>query len=149
MIPGLLLMALGFLGFGLALPGVEVLGSQLDAHTLLFSSVAVLCGYQAALFAVLSKIYAVNEGLLPSDDRYERFFRHVNLERGLLLGSLTFLVGVALLLVVVEIWRRTGFGELNYADTMRWAVPGATLTALGFQTVISSFYASLLGLNRR
>ena len=149
LIPGLLLMALGLLGFGLALPGVEVLGSRLDAHTLLFSSVAVLCGYQAALFAILSKIYAVNEGLLPSDEKYERLFRYINLERGLILGSLTFVIGLALLLVVVEIWRREGFGELDYAETMRWAVPGATLTALGFQTVISSFYASLLGLNRR
>ena len=149
MIPGLILMALGFLGFALALPGVELFGSKLDAHTLLFSSVAVLCGYQSVLFAILSKIYAVNEGLLPSDSKYERFFRHVNLERGLILGSLTFLVGVALLLAVVEIWRRSGFGELDYAETMRWAVPGATLTAVGFQTVISSFYASLLGLSRR
>jgi hypothetical protein len=28
-------------------------------------------------------------------------------------------------------------------------VPGATLTALGFQTVLSSFFMSVLGLRRR
>jgi hypothetical protein len=32
---------------------------------------------------------------------------------------------------------------------MRLVVPGATLTALGFQTVLSSFFMSVLGLRRR
>jgi hypothetical protein len=32
---------------------------------------------------------------------------------------------------------------------MRWVIPGATLTALGFQTVLSSFFVSVLGMKRR
>jgi hypothetical protein len=32
---------------------------------------------------------------------------------------------------------------------MRWVIPGVTLTALGFQTVLSSFFFSILGLRRR
>jgi hypothetical protein len=31
---------------------------------------------------------------------------------------------------------------------MRVVVPGATLTALGFQTLLSSFFMSVLGLKR-
>jgi hypothetical protein len=31
------------------------------------------------------------------------------------------------------------FGALDYRSTMRVAIPGATLTALGVQTVLSSF----------
>ena len=38
---------------------------------------------------------------------------------------------------------------LDYAKTMRWVVPGVTLAALGFQTIISGFFVSLLGLDRR
>jgi len=38
------------------------------------------------------------------------------------------------------------FGELNYAETMRVVIPGVTLTALGFQTVLMSFFLSLLGM---
>lgn len=149
LIPGSLLILLGLVGYGLAIPGVEVLGSVLDAHTLLFSSVALFCGYQSVLFALLGKIYAVNVGLVPSTPRFERFFDWINLERGIALGAVGFIAGIALLLVVVETWRRTGFGNLDYSETMRWAVPGASLTALGFQTVISSFFASLLGLSHR
>jgi hypothetical protein len=43
----------------------------------------------------------------------------------------------------------TGFGNLDYRDTLRWVVPGATLTALGVQTMLSSFFVSILGLSRR
>jgi hypothetical protein len=32
---------------------------------------------------------------------------------------------------------------------MRWVVPGVTLTALGFQTVLSSFFCSMLGMRRK
>jgi hypothetical protein len=32
---------------------------------------------------------------------------------------------------------------------MRLAIPGATLTALGLQTVLGSFFGSILGLRRR
>ena len=42
-----------------------------------------------------------------------------------------------------------GFGHLDYAVTMRWAIPGATLTSLGFQTILSSFFVSVLGMKRR
>jgi hypothetical protein len=31
---------------------------------------------------------------------------------------------------------------------MRWVVPGVTLTALGFQTILSSFFVSILGMKK-
>ena len=45
--------------------------------------------------------------------------------------------------------REHDFGRLEYRETMRWVIPGATLTALGFQTVLASFFVSILGLKRR
>jgi hypothetical protein len=32
---------------------------------------------------------------------------------------------------------------------MRWVIPGVTLAALGFQTILSSFFVSMLGMKRR
>ena len=120
-----------------------------DAHTLLVASLAILCGYQAILFAVLAKTFAITEGLLPADPRFMKAFEIVNLERGLILGAGGFLIGIALLGGAVNQWRLTGFGPLNYAHTMRWVVPGTLLGALGFQTVLWSFFISMLGLRRR
>jgi glycosyltransferase involved in cell wall biosynthesis len=148
-LPGILLILLGLLGYALALPGVRIGGIIFDAHTLLFASLAILSGYQSVLFAIFSKTFAISEGLLPEDRRLTRFFELVNLERGLLLAAAALVLGIALLLVAVNVWRLTGFGPMDYPRTMRLVIPGATLTALGFQTVLASFFVSILGMHRR
>lgn len=148
-VPGLALIALGLLGYALALPAVQIGGVTFDAHTLLFSSLAILMGYQSVLFGIFARTFAVNEGLLPEKPGYKRFFEMVNLERGLVFGLLTLLAGAALLGVAVWQWRAAGFGPLDYARTMRWVIPGVTLAAVGFQTMLSSFLTSMLGLARR
>jgi hypothetical protein len=54
-----------------------------------------------------------------------------------------------LLLAAVNQWRIQNFGQLDYAHTMRFVVPGFTLTALGFQTILSGFFISILGMRRK
>ena len=149
LVPGLLLILLGLIGYAVAMPGMTLNGVTFDAHTLLFASLAILCGYQSSLFAIFSKTFAVSEGLIPEDRRLTRFFEVINLERGLIISGVTLVFGIALLAVAVNHWRLTGFGHLDYAETMRLVVPGVTLTALGFQTMLSSFFVSILGLRRR
>jgi hypothetical protein len=148
-LPGILLVLLGLAGYALAMPGVTIRGVTFDAHTLLFASLAILSGYQSILFAIFSKTFAITEGLLPEDPRLTRFFQVVNLERGLLLAAAALLVGMVLLVAAVNAWRLVGFGPMDYPKTMRLVVPGATLTALGFQTVLASFFVSILGMHRR
>lgn len=149
LVPGILLILLGIAGYAIAVPGLTLGEVTFDAHTLLFASLAILCGYQSILFAILTKTFAINEGLLPEDPRMNRFFKLVNLERGLVTSSITLLVGLVLLLMAINHWRLKSFGHLDYAQTMRLVVPGATLTALGFQTILSSFFVSILGMRRR
>ncbi len=149
LVPGLLLISLGLIGYAVAMPGMTFNGVTFDAHTLLFASLAILCGYQSSLFAIFSKTFAVSEGLIPEDRRLTRFFEVINLERGLIISGVTLVFGIALLAAAVNQWRLTGFGNLDYAETMRLVVPGVTLTALGFQTTLSSFFVSILGLRRR
>lgn len=147
--PGLLLLALGALGFGVAMPGLTFFGATFDAHTLLFASLALTVGYQAVLFGWLARTLAAREGFLPETKLLGWLRNAVSLERGLLFGSLTTAAGVALLLAAVWQWKSVGFGRLDYAHTMRWVIPGVTLTALGFQTVIASFFVAVLGSYRR
>ena len=149
LVPGGMLIALGLVGYALAMPGVTIAGAKLDAHTLLFSSLAIICGYQSVLFAVFTKIFAIRERLHPENPRMTKLFSIVTLERGVVAGAIAGLLGIVLLLAAVGRWVDAGFGPLEYATTMRWVVPGVTLTALGFQTVLSSFFMSILGMNRR
>ena len=147
--PGILIIVLGLVGYGVALPGLRIRGINFDVHTLLFASLAIICGYQSVLFAVMTKIFAISQGLLPQDKRMTRLFEIVNLERGWIAGAILMLVGLAFLAIAVVEWYGRHFGNLDYERTMRWVIPGVTLTALGFQTVLSSFFFSILGMKRR
>lgn len=148
-IPGALLILLGLIGYTVAMPGTKLGGVTFDAHTLLFASLAILCGYQSILFAVFTKTFAIGEGWMPEDPFMTRFYEVINLERGLIIAAGSLLIGSMLLLAAVNQWRLAEFGRLDYAETMRLVVPGVTLTALGFQTVFSSFFVSILGMRRR
>ncbi|QDS97913.1 glycosyltransferase family 2 protein [Adhaeretor mobilis] len=147
--PGLGLVLLGFLGYSLAIPGVEVFGATLDAHTLLVSSLFVLTGFQLVQFAAFAKTFAVSEGLVPFDRRLERICEVLSLERCLVAGSIAAITGIGLIAAATSSWQAAGFGALDYASTMRWVIPGVTLAALGFQTIFASFFISILRMARR
>jgi glycosyltransferase involved in cell wall biosynthesis len=149
LLPGLFLILAGILGYVIALPGLTLGGVTFDAHTLLFASLAILCGYQLVVFAISTKTFAISEGLLPEDPRMNRFFELVYLERGLIVSLIVLLIGIGLLTAAILKWRAVGFGRLDYAHTMRFVIPGATLTALSIQTIFSSFFVSILGMRRR
>ncbi len=97
----------------------------------------------------MTKIFAIGEGLLPRDARMERLFRQVTLEKGLLAGAAAAVAGAGLLGWAVADWSAAAFGSLDYARTMRRVIPGVTLAALGVQTILSSFFLSILGMRRR
>ena len=147
--PGVLLVLLGLVGYGLVLSRITFGGIGFDAHSLLFASLGLITGYQSIVFAIFTKTFAVNAGLMPRDLRLESFFKVVNLERGLIAAAIVFAFGLTLLLWAVNQWRLTGFGHLDYTRMMRVVIPGATLTTLAVQTIFSSFFISLLGMQRR
>jgi len=149
LVPGGAMILLGIAGYALGMPNLRLGRVGFDVHTLLVASLAIICGYQSILFAILTKVFATSEGLLPEDPRLNRFFTHVNLERGLALGVTATLAGLALLAVAVNQWRLREFGPLDYSRTMRVVIPGVTATVLGVQTILSSFFLSILGLKRQ
>ena len=149
LIPGACLLLAGVMGYLVALPGLTFAGVTFDSHTLLFASLTLLCGYQLIIFAISAKTFAISEGFLPEDPRMNRFFQLVNLERGLVISVIGLLIGIGLLSAAVIAWYLTGFGRLDYAQTMRLVIPGATITALAIQTIFSSFFVSILGMARR
>ena len=149
LLPGALLVLLGAVGYALAMPGARIGGAELDVNALLFASLAVILGYQSILFAILTKAFAVAQGLLPSTRPVERFFAVFNLERGLGAGVAITVAGIALLAAVLLQWVARDFGPLDYRASLRLSIPGVMFTALGAQTVLFSFFASILGLRRR
>jgi glycosyltransferase involved in cell wall biosynthesis len=149
LVPGVILIVLGIIAYALALPNVHFRGVGFDTNTLLFGTLGFLCGYQAIFFAIFAKVLAIRQRLLPGDMRIERFLNTFNLEVGLVIATVAMVAGFILLGVAINEWRIADFGHLDYARTMRFVVPGATLTALGFQTILSAFMISFLDLEHR
>jgi glycosyltransferase involved in cell wall biosynthesis len=147
--PGLLLMLVGTLVSGWLLLGPRVVdGITLDVHTLLYAALAIILGYQTVNFAVFTKVFAITEGLLPEDRRLTWLFRRITLETGLVAGGLLFVGGLGLSIYAVGSWEALSFGPLDPSRTLRLVIPAATLIVLGLQTILSSFFLSILGLKR-
>src|SRR5277367_1419991 len=105
LVPGVILILLGILAYSLALPGMVLHGVVFDAHTLLFGTLAFLCGYQAIFFAIFAKALAIKQGLLPSDIRLKRILNSFNLEIGLVIATAMLIVGLILLVAAINQWR--------------------------------------------
>jgi glycosyltransferase involved in cell wall biosynthesis len=148
--PGIILFIAG-LALGMALlPGPIVIGSHaLDVSALVYAMAMVLIGFQSIMFGVFARAFAMNEGLLPVSKGLQRAFHLVNLERGVLIGIVLLLAGVGVAIYSVANWGSNDFGALNTRDAMRLAVPAATLMVLGVETLMASFFLSVLGLARR
>ncbi|MDL4815644.1 glycosyltransferase family 2 protein [Actinomadura opuntiae] len=150
LIPGLLFMTLGLLaGAALSTGPVTVGEIAFDVDTLVGASAALVIGFQAVLFALLTKVYAMQEGFLPHDRRVQKIIDWWSLERGLLLGGLLAIAGLAGLVASLLHWRVHSFGELEPRDSLRIVVPAATALVMSLQAIFASLFVSILGIRRR
>lgn len=148
--PGIALMTVGtVLGAVLAQGPLPLGRVTLDVHTLLFAAVAVLIGFQATTFAVLSKFFAIRAGLRSSQASFEDWFRHLTLESGLITGALLVVAGLSLSIGAVWLWSMHNFGPLQPAETLRWVIPGALCLVLGCEMILASFFLAVLRLDTR
>ncbi len=148
--PGLALLLVGLAGTALLeLQSIQLSHAHLGLDTLIYLAFMTVGGYQSVLFAVLSRIYAVQERLYPASPGYRHLFRYINMERGLIAGALIALAGLGAAVYAVLIWRNAGFGELNIEHVARIVIPSGLAITLGFETVLFSFFLSTLGINIR
>ncbi len=134
--PGVLLMVVGVLmGSLLVISPINLLSARLDGSSLVVCSAAVLLGYQAIWFAVLTKAFASREGLLPNDVRVERFRAAFPLEKALLVAGVAVAVGLSVLLTAVL---QGDFDAIDSRRSLRLVIPSITLVISGVQTALSS-----------
>jgi glycosyltransferase involved in cell wall biosynthesis len=148
--PGLALFLIGAALMTLLVPGAQTIGSvTLDIHTLVYGAALVLVGFQAIIFAVFSRIYAVTAGFLPHSESMQRWFDRIQLETGVVVGVILALCGTAGSAIAFSGWMGSGFSGQDPAVLMRIVVPSVTLLAIGAQTIFSSFFLSLLGMAKK
>jgi glycosyltransferase involved in cell wall biosynthesis len=148
--PGLTLLLLGTACMAWMLPHTQTAaGISYDATSLVFAAAAIVCGFQAVVFYVFAKTYAVRSGLLPKDMLVERLRNALRLEVGLIAGLICVAAGLALAAGALTLWGRSVSEPSHLAQSLRVVVPSATLLMLGLQVVFSSCLLGVLQLDAR
>ncbi|MCK5438836.1 MAG: glycosyltransferase family 2 protein [Gemmatimonadetes bacterium] len=147
--PGLFFMGLGLVSMIRILMRPVVIGSlSFDVNTLVYCAAAIVGGFQLVVFSIFAKILAMNFDLLPEDHGMRRFQNVLRLEVGVISGFSLVMVGLVVSLYAVRFWGEASFGDLDPQVSLRIVVPAATAMVLGIQVASSSFFLSVLNLNR-
>jgi glycosyltransferase involved in cell wall biosynthesis len=151
LIPGVSAFGLGLLGTLAIMFGPLVFQDVgFDLSSQLYLAALTVVGYQAILFALITKLYAQHEHFyIPRSARFERFARRVGLEQGVLAGLVVFVVGLAIGIAQVVAWSKTGFGALDPSTSLRYTTGASLLMMLGFQTMMSSMFLGILSIGTR
>jgi glycosyltransferase involved in cell wall biosynthesis len=141
LLPGCLMFVIGFLGMLAWVGGpVDAFGRSWQIHPVLFLVALTLVGAEAIQLGISARVYAVTH--LGEHDALVSYFRpRIRLEHGLLAAGALMFGGLAVLIAVASTWAYRDFGPLGYGYTTAF---GVVLLALGMETLLSSFFLSLL-----
>lgn len=139
-----LLLAGGALMVALLFGRLRIGRISLDVDTLLYASAMIMIGFQSVIFAIYSKIFGITAGFLPKDSRLALLRRTFTLEAGIATGCVLIVAGLSGTFWGMAYWGGHSFGEVNPDHLLRIVAPSVLLMTLGIQTVLSSFFLSLL-----
>ena len=146
-IPGVTLFVFGMFVSIVLLPGpVSVMSITFDYHTLMYSTSAVVLGYQSILLFIFAEVMAVETGLHPLGSRFAFLQQRRTLERCMVIGITLIMVGVVLGIIAARQWSLVGFGSLRPTLTIRLVTCSVLFLLLGGQTLLAGFYFGLMNL---
>ena len=144
--PGLALFALGGIISTILFLGPIQIGYRLiDFHSFIVTGTAMILAINMISFAVITRVYAYYSGLLPTQPEFFPLFKFFNLEKGLGLGFLLFVIGLAT--VVSATILSPDFNAIGFDKSIRWVFGGSLAMIIGGQTILTSFVLSTLGIN--
>ncbi|NQU19441.1 glycosyltransferase [bacterium] len=146
LIPGLTLFILGLVFVFLFLrENIVLFGHHCGVHVMLVASLSAIIGFQIINIGIFAKSYSVAERYINSDRIVSFFIKHFNLEKGIILGLIFFLIGSAINVKIFFDWIKVDFGFL---DRIRLGIFALTFIAIGIQAAVSAFFLSILNLKR-
>jgi len=145
--PGLTCMLLGTLISTVLFFGPVVIGQvHFDIHTMLYTAMLIITGFQVVTFYFFSKLFAVRSGMNINMEWSIWLNKNFSLERGLFFGCLSLICGVGLTIYAIQVWDARSFGLLDPSQTFRLVIPAVTFIVIGVQVIFNSFFLSLLNL---
>ena len=146
-IPGLTLLVGGLIVSMVLLTGpISVMSITFDYHTLMYSTSAIVLGYQSILLFIFAKLLALESGLHPPGTRFRFLEQRRTLEWCIVIGATLVVVGVVLGIIAGRQWSLVRFGSLRPALTIRFVICSVLFLLLGGQTLMAGFYFGLINL---
>lgn len=144
--PGLALLAFGGIISLILFFGPIQIGYRLiDFHSFIVTGTLMILAINMISFAVITRVYAYYSGLLPSQPDFFPLFKYFNLEKGLGLGFIVFLIGLATVISATIL--SPEFNAIGFDKSIRWVFGGSLAMIIGGQTILTSFVLSTLGIN--
>lgn len=140
LLPGLIMCSIGLFGGILGYIGSSLNSVTLGAHTMLGSSLFIISGYQAILMHILS--LELSQKLEIRNPENCSFIQKFITSQTAKLSLVMLLSGVILWSKVFLSWQSNDFGPLDYANSMKIVIPGATLISLSLESIIFTFFRS-------
>jgi hypothetical protein len=149
-IPGIALVTTGSCGaVGLFLRPLEVGSIELDLNVFIAACMAVVLGSQVLTFGALAQIYSARSGLLPKTANVEALMRRTSVDRMVLVAAILAIVGLAMLLIALNLWRSVNFGPLDNRFVPRLMIAGTAIIVIACQLFFSGFLLGILDIPRR
>lgn len=147
--PGCVLGSVGLILMLLLLLGpLQISKISLDINTMLFASAFMVIGVNMILFSVYTKIYATKTFYIPMTKSIERF-SHFTVDKGIGLGVLCIIAGIASSIAALSIWGRTSFGDLDPQFVMHITIPAVTLCTIGTELIFGGFFIGILNIRHK
>ncbi len=145
LVPGLFMFIVGIVFLTIMLFKPLVIGRQWGMHFMVVNSLLAILGFQIVNLGIYARTYSLTQGFIQEDKTLAVFWKFFNLEKGLILGAAVFFLGLGFNVFILFKWIFGNFGPL---DEMRRALFALTFMAIGAQIVFSSFFLSMLGIEK-
>ena len=142
LVPGLFLFLVGLVGITVLRQGpLSVSGFNIDIHFMLLGSLLTLLGYQILNLGLCARTYAITIGFEKHDNLIDFIAKYISLERGIVIGLAVFLIGFFIILKIFFSWIHGNFSSINEIRNIVFSI---TILIIGIQTLFSSFFLSML-----
>jgi len=146
LVPGLFLFLVGLVSIILLKQGpLSIAGFNIDIHFMLLGSLLTLLGYQIINLGLCARTYAITIGFEKHDKLIDFIAKHISLERGVVIGIGVFLIGFFVSFKILFSWVHGSFSSMN---EIRNIIFSMTILIVGVQTIFSSFFLSMLLVER-
>lgn len=150
MYPGLILFFVGlFLTVVLSFGNIRIGSVGLGVHTLMYAAAGMMVGVNLVMFSLFVRSYAKVTGFIPTESKLDKWLEETTTEKGVVVGLLLFLAGVAVTIAAFCIWGNTGFGGLSPDVMMRITIPAMLLIVVGIEIIFASFFIGILHIKHK